>query len=348
MADDDSTDDTESGPSYTEQLRQLAGVGGQPKTSTKKATSLPYAPVSPDRSPDEDTDTGPPTSTADIGGKDYRFTALSGALADQIEHYGAQNSGDSLPNVQGPVQGDPNSTINRDLEEALGGVQNAKDLSPKEYDALTKEASRGNTLAQQILVKGKFKATPFPTESQDLSKIEDPFVQALSGMPALAENAQNQMNAVQQPYDFTNATAQVNSLLGQMGSTQRMSSNAETTGYVNTLNNEVASAGNLNSSALGLPSIMSALGGLGPAAKESTKATPYASMLAALLGHEQYLIEYGGAAPGQTATDPAWLQQLIAQVTGSTSTGGLPAPSTAASGVVPSISTSATPTGSNG
>jgi len=352
MADDDSTDDTESGPSYTEQYRYLAGVGPQPKTKKKKATSLPYAPTTADR-PDatgsSDADTA---DTGDWSGKDYRFTAVTSNPYGDVQDYSAADPNATITGVgqaeaEGPVAGvQPKNEMSRQLELLLGGTQNAQDLSPHEYDKLTQLAHGGNKLAQQILVKGKFQDKDYPSLQQDLSKVEDPFVKALSGLPALAENLQGQQTQVTQPYDFSNAEAQVNNLLGQMGSTQQMSANPETQGYVNSLQNIVAGTGNLNNSVAGLPSIMSALGQLGPAAKESETASPYASLLAALLSHQQYETIYGGEAPSSTG-DPAWLQQLIASVTGQAVGGGLVSPTVAAGGVGTTPSTSATPTGSN-
>ena len=285
---------------------------------------------------------------ADIGGKEYKFSTVSGNPEGEVQDYSAQDPNAKLDDLaSGPVEGDPKSVMAHQLEELLGGVQNPSDLSPKEYDALTKQASKGNQLAQQILVKGKFQAKNYPTEAQDLAKIEDPFVQALSGLPALAQNEQNAANKVTQPYDFSNAESQVNNLLGQMGSSMTMSTSPETQSYLNTLGGIVGSgANNLTQSNLGIPSIMSALGGLGPAAAQSTKATPYASLLAALLGHEQYEIEYGGVSPNSSQT-PNWLQNLIASVTGTAVGGGLVSPTVAAGSVGSTPSTSATPTGSN-
>ena len=222
-----------------------------------------------------------------------------------------------------------------------------KTLSAKEYDALTREASKGNKLAQSILVSGHYKAHDYPSLQQDLKKVEDPFVNALSGLPALAENLQSQQQQMTQPYDFNNAEAQVNNLLGQMGSSQRMSASPETQAYVDKLQGIVGGANNINTSTAGLPSIEQALGGLGPAGKLSEKASPYASLLAALLSHQQYETIYGGQAPSGT-NDPAWLQNLIASVTGTSIGGGLVNPSVAAGSVGVTPSTSATPTGSNG
>ena len=220
--------------------------------------------------------------------------------------------------------------------------------SPHEYAALTKEASKGNKLAQQILVRGKFKAQDYPSLQQDLKQIEDPFVTALSGLPAMAQNMQAQSNQTTQPYDFTNAEGQVNNLLGQMGSSQRMTTSPETNTYLAGLNNIVSQGKqDLTTSTAGLPSIMQALGGLGPAAKASEQASPYASLLAALLSHQQYETVYGGQSPASTG-DPAWLQQLIASVTGQAIGGGLVSPTIAAGSVGTTPSAAPTPTGSNG
>ncbi len=284
----------------------------------------------------------------DIGGKDYRFSEVSANPEGNIKDYSATDPNAALSGslLQGPVAGDPKSVMAHQLELLLGGTQNPSDISPHEYAALTKEAHDGNKLAQQILVKGKFKTQDYPSLQQDLTKIEDPFVKALSGLPALAENLQAQQTQTTQPYDFNNAEAQVNNLLGQMGSSQQMSANPETQAYVNKLQGIVGGAGNINTSTAGLPSIETALSALGPAGQLSEKASPYASLLAALLSHQQYETIYGGQSPSSTG-DPAWLQNLIASVTGTAIGGGLVSPAVAAGGVGTTPSTSSTPTGSN-
>ena len=275
-----------------------------------------------------------PSNEGDVGGKKYKFAEVSANPEGEIKDYSARDDPD-------------NKELSSQLEQVLGGVQNPEDISPHEYAALTKAASKGNKLAQQILVKGKFKTQDYPSLNQDLSKMEDPFVKALSGLPALAENEQTQANKTTQPYDFTNAESQVNNLLGQMGSSQQMTTSPETNTYLGTLQGIVnQGSNNLTQSNLGLPSIMQALGGLGPAAKASEKATPYEGLLASLLSHENYEIETGAAAP-PSGSDPAWLQQLIASVIGSTAAGGLPSPSVASGAVGTIPSTGASPTGSN-
>jgi hypothetical protein len=276
--------------------------------------------------------------TGGVAGKDYKFTAVSNP-AGEVDDYTEQfPTGDKTTKQEGILG----------TGDLLQAGADPRTLSAKEYDALTKEASKGNKLAQSILVSGHYKAHDYPTAQQDLQKLEDPFVNALSGLPALAENEQAQADKVTQPYDFTNAESQVNNLLGQMGSSQQMTTSPETNTYLAGLQSTVSQgANNLNSSTLGLPSIMSALSGLGPAAKESEKATPYESLLAALLSHQQYEIETGAeAVPGGTS-NPAWLQNLIASVTGTTASGGLPSALLAAGGVGSVPSTAASPTGSN-
>lgn len=286
----------------------------------------------------------------DIGGKDYKFKAVTTNPEGDIKDYRSTDPGANITDGEsGPVEGDPKTSLTRQLEMVLGGTQASSDVSPHEYRQLTAEAAKGNKLAQQILVKGKFKAQDYPSEAQDLKKVEDPFVNALSGLPALAQNEQAQANKVTQPYDFSNAEAQVNNLLGQMGSSQQMSTSPETNSYLSGLQGIVSQgANNLTSGvpALGIPSIQSALEGLGPAAKTSEKVSPYASLLAALLAHQQYEITYEGANPG-ASSDPGWLQNLLQQVTGTAITGGLVSPTTAAGGVGSVPSTSASPTGSN-
>lgn len=316
----------------------FATTKAKQKADTKKAVKA-AAPDDqfkhPDSSSNNDT-----LGQGEVGGKEYKFTTQTNP-AGEIQDYTEQFPTGDKTMRQGDILG---------TGDLLQAGADPKTLSAKEYDALTKEASKGNKLAQGILVSGHYKAHAYPTAQQDLKKLEDPFVNALSGLPALAENEQAQANKITQPYDFTNAESQVNNLLGQMGSTQQMSTSPETNTYLGTLNGIVSQgANNLNSGvpSLGIPSIESALQGLGPAAKSSEKATPYASLLAALLSRQQYQIETGAeAVPGGTS-NPAWLQNLIASVTGASATGGLPNPTLAAGalGAVPSASSS--PTGSN-
>jgi hypothetical protein len=306
------------------------------KKDTKKAVKAAAPDDSfkhPDPSSNDDT-----LDQGQVGNEDYKFSAVTNP-AGEIKDYT-----ETAPDTHGYTATEGSIGQGDLLQQST----DPKTLSAKEYDALTKEASKGNKLAQGILVSGHYKAHDYPTAQQDLKQLEDPFVNALSGLPALAENEQAQANKVTQPYDFTNAESQVNNLLGQMGSTQQMSTSPETNAYLGTLQGIVSQgSNNLTSSTLGLPSIMQALGGLGPAAKSSEKATPYASLLAALLSHQQYEIETGAeAVPGGTA-NPAWLQNLIASVTGATATGGLPNPTLAAGAVGAVPSTAASPTGSN-
>jgi hypothetical protein len=278
----------------------------------------------------------------DIGGKDYKFKEVSANPEGTIQDYS-----ETTPLPYGPVPGDQRQEMNQQLQKVLGGTQNAGDISPHEYAALTKEASKGNKLAQKILVEGKFKAQDYPDLQQDLNKIDDPFVNALSGLPALAQNEQAQANKVTQPYDFSNAEAQVNNLLGQMGSSQQMTTSPETNQYLGTLQGIVSQgANNLTTSNFGLPSIMQALGGLGPAAKESVGVSGNAALLAALLSHQQYEDIYGTGLSSSTS-NPAWLQNLIASVVGQTGSGSLVSPELAAGEVGSTPSTASSPTGSN-
>ena len=354
----------------------------QQKRGKETATWAPDAPENVD-----------PTTGADygeFGGKKYKFTAVTDPYG-QVESYGSGMTGASLPNEMGPVEGDPKNKMDRDLEFLLGGVQNARDLSPHEYEKLTQEASKGNKLAQEILVKGKFKAQNFPSLMQDLNKIEDPFVKALGNLPNVEASAEKMVSAVTQPYDFSNAETQVNNLLSNQTVASQSSMAAGLAGaagaqataqgagsdYQNPfaasnpfLSKEAVSSGgsvpaesaqtkaylsaldkigapSLSSSAIpGIPSFDSALAAMGPAAKLSEKASPQQALLAALLSHLQYQDVYGtGLASAGASQNPAWLQQLIASVTGLTSTGGLVNPALAAGGVgsVPSTGASTIP-----
>jgi hypothetical protein len=275
--------------------------------------------------------------TGQIGNDDYKFTAVSnpnGEIKDYTE---------TAPDTKGYTATEGSIGQGDLLQQST----DPKTMTAKQYDALTKEASKGNKLAQSILVSGRYKAHDYPSLQQDLNTIDDPFVKALSGLPALAQNEQAQANQVTQPYDFTNAEAQVNNMLGQMGSSQQMSTSPETNSYLGTLQGIVnQGANNLTTSTLGLPSIMSALSGLGPAAKESESVSGNAALLSALLSHQQYEDIYSTGLSNSTS-NPAWLQNLIASVVGQTSSGGLPSATLAAEGIGTTPSTAAAPTGSN-
>lgn len=283
-----------------------------------------------DPSPDTGDDTG------EVGQQDYKFKAVTNPEGE-VQDYTYTAPKDSGYDEAGLLRGD-----------VAGQSTDPKQLSAKEYDALTKEASKGNKLAQSILASGDYKAHDYPSLTQDLNKVEDPFVQALSGLPALAQNEQAAANKFTQPYDFTNAESQVNNLLGQMGSSQQMTTSPETNSYLGTLQGIVnQGANNLTTPGPGgIESIMTALGGLGPAAAESEKATPYASLLSALLSHQQYEDVYEGAFPTSNA-NPSWLQNLLASVTGTTAGGSLVSPTIAAGGVGSTPSTVPSPTGSS-
>jgi hypothetical protein len=308
------------------------------KAKQKKATKTAVKSADPYDSFKHDNTDPAPEDQGQVGQGDYKFTAVTnpeGSIEDYTE---------TPPTNTGYTEG---GILRGDVAQQS---TDPKQLSASQYDALTKEASKGNKLAQQILVSGHYKAHAYPSLAQDLTKLEDPFVQALSGLPALAQSEQAAANKVTQPYDFTNAEAQVNNLLGQMGSSQRMTTSPETNAYIAGLQGIVSQgANNLTSGALGgaVPSIMSALEGLGPAAKESEKATPYAALLSALLSHQQYETVYGGQSPSSSG-DPAWLQNLIASVTGTGIGGGLVSPAIAAGAVGTTPSATPSPTGSNG
>ena len=284
-------------------------------------------------------------------GKKYKFTDITGQdRQHNVEDYTAQGKVGDVP-VTGTdekwFQGlkDILPSITRKDEGGVGHLEDPGQLSEKEYDALTKQASKGNKLAQEILLKGHYKAHDFPSLTQDLNKVEDPFVKALSNMPNVANTAESQIAAVTQPYDFANAEGQVNAILANQGFAQTAQPSAQTSAYVNKID-QIASGNPLTSSALGLPPIDQALAGLGPAAKASEKAAPNAALLAALLSHIQYQDVYGtGLSASQTANNPAWLQQLIAAVTNSTFAAGLPNASIAAAGAgtTPSAGSSPVP-----
>src|SRR6202451_1676615 len=172
--------------------------------------------------------------TLDMGGKDYKFSAVSDPEGTIDNYTETAPTGDQAMKQMGMV----------DQGGLLQAQTDPKTMSAKQYDALTKEASKGNKLAQQILVSGHYKAHDYPSLSQDLKTIDDPFVNALSGLPSLAENEQANANKVTQPYDFSNAEAQVNNLLGQMGSSQQMTTSPETNSYLNTLQGMVNQGSN--------------------------------------------------------------------------------------------------------
>jgi hypothetical protein len=284
-----------------------------------------------DPAPDDTLDQG------QVGNEDYKFTAQSNPSGIIDDYTSTQPKATNYTGQEGEIaQGD-----------LLQQSADPKTMDAKQYDALTKEASKGNKLAQSILVSGHYQAHDYPSLQKDLNTIDDPFVNALSGLPALAENEQAQANQVTQPYDFSNAEAQVNNLLGQMGSSQKMTTSPETNSYLSSLQGIVSQgANNLNTSTLGIPSIMTALSGLGPAAKESEGVSSNAALLAALLSHQQYEDIYSTGLTN-SSSNPAWLQNLIASVVGSTSSGGLPTPTLAAEGIGSTPSTAASPTGSN-
>jgi hypothetical protein len=333
VADDD--DSTQVGPKdrFGRPLAHAKQMDKLPKTN------FPFG--------DDDSDPPMPKDEGEVGGKKYKFTAETNPEGE-VESYSAQDPDASLSGqmMQGPTEGgQPKNQMDRQLDLLLGGKENASDLSPKEYDALTKEASRGNKLAQQILVKGHFKGKDYPSLTQDLNKIEDPFVKALSNMPGVANTAESQVVAATQPYNFTNAESQVNNILTNQGYAANAQPSAETSAFVNKIDAEAA--GNpLTQSALGLPSISQALAGLGPAAKLSEKAAPTSALVQALLSHLQYEDVYGTGL-SSSAGQPNWLQQLLAAVTGTTSTGGLVSPATAAAGIGAVPTETSTPTGSN-
>jgi hypothetical protein len=307
---------------YGEGFRAATGLGG------------------PDAPPDL------PSDEIDIGGKTYKFSAVTDPTGN-VESYTAQGPEGAvkltpadykyLKYVEGQnamVPGKPGET------EQPGDPHQ---LSDKEYDTLTQEASRGNKLAQEILVKGHYKAKDFPTLTQDLQKMADPFVNALSNLPNVASTAESQLQAVTQPYDFANAEGQVNNILtNQMGMAALAQPSAATSSFVSKVD-QIASTNPLTQSTLGLPTIESALGELGPAAKLSTKATPNAALLQALLSHIQYQDVYGTGLSSTAAAqnNPNWLQQLIAAVNLSDLGGGIPGITSAASAArrAPSAST---------
>ena len=277
-----------------------------------------------------------PKGDDEFGGHKYKFTkeTLDPSQVEDVTSSAFQG------------QQDPafEATLNKD-NKGFKNIDEGK-LTDKEYDALTREAANGNKLAQGILVKGKYKEQRFPSLGQDMAKLEDPFVKALSGLPGLGTTLEGQVQAQTKLYDFSNAEGQVNNLLSGMGSSMRATASPETQAYAGKIAG-ITGGDPLTTSTAGLPSIESALSELGPAGKLSEKATPNAALLSALLSHAQYETIYGGQAPN-TAGQPDWLQQLIAQVTGTAVGGGLVSPALAAGGVGSVPSASPTPTGSNG
>jgi hypothetical protein len=271
-----------------------------------------------------------PKNEDDISGKKYKFTEVDPARGNPVQDYSAQDPTAKLTGAleQGPVQGKPADMMDRQLELLLGGVQNAKDISPNEYKKLTKLASGGNKLAQQILVKGHFKAQNYPSLGQDIKKVEDPFVNALSNMPQMAQALDTQVSAVTEPYNFSNAEQQVNNILKNQGEAQLAQPSAQTSAYAN----QLAAASNVDPlgtgpasailSQFGFPgSINDALKGLGPAAKLAEKAGPDAALLGAILSHIQYQDIYGtGLSNAQN--NPAWLQALLESVNATSGLGG--------------------------
>jgi hypothetical protein len=259
-----------------------------------------------------------PGDEGEYGGQKYKFSEVSPAAGDPVEYYSA---GDQSANTADTQQGPHELTA--DLEKVLGGVQNPQDISPNEYAKLTEAAHKGNKLAQQILVGNHFKANGYPSIGQDLAKVADPFVQALSNLPNLAGELQTHAQAVTQPYDFTNAESQVNNILtNQMGMKAAPPPSAATTAFSDKLD-QIAAGNPMTTSVMGLPSITGALAGLGPAAKLSEKATPNAALLSALLSHLQYQDVYGtGLSSTSAANNPAWLQALLASVVQSSGLGG--------------------------
>lgn len=260
------------------------------------------------------------------GGKTYTFKPVNDPRGGMVKDYSASDPNAEITGGEsGPVLGNPSNQMSRQLEMLLGGVQNAQDLSPHEYDKLTQLASNGNKLAQQILVKGNFKAQDYPSLSQDITKMTDPFVQALSNLPNAANAAEAQVAAVTAPYDFSNAEGQVNNILKNQGFAQLAQPSAATSAYVGKLN-QIASGNPLTDTnpvlqALGVPTIESALKGLGPAAKAYQKALPNQAMLGILLNRIQSQDVYGSGLTSKNALGPSapnWLQELLASITSST------------------------------
>jgi len=264
-------------------------------------------------------DPGLPADEIEIGGKKYTFNAVTDQYHNVIDYV---TQGES-----GPVHFTPDDYKYLKAIEAQNAMVPGKPgqteqpgdptkLSDSEYDALTKDAAKGNKLAQEILVKGHYKAQDYPSLTQDIAKLEDPFVQALSNLPNVAQSAEAQTLAVTKPYDFSNAESQVNNILANQGYAQLAQPSVATSSYVSKLD-QLASGNPLTTSALGLPSITQALSGLGPAGKLAESAAPNAGLLSALLSHIQYEDIYGTGLSGVSAAqNPAWLQALLAAVTG--------------------------------
>jgi hypothetical protein len=283
-----------------------------------------------------------------IGGKTYKFSDVTDPQGD-VEGYTAQGATGAVGFDKADDKYLHDLSLGNtplvDEKNGVGKIGDPHQLTDKEYDALTKEASTGNKLAQEILVKGHYKAQNAPSLQQDLNKVEDPFVKALGNLPNVASAGEAQVGAVTQPYDFSNAESQVNNILTNQGYAANAQPSAGTSAYINKIDSEAA--GNpLTQSTLGLPSISSALSGLGPAAKLSEKAAPNSALLSALLSHIQYQDVYGtGLNAGSASSNPAWLQELLASVTGTTAAGGLPSPALAATGIgtVPGASSDTVP-----
>jgi hypothetical protein len=328
------------------------------KAKQKKATKKAVASVSPEGESSYGTGFGAdstpsdpslPADESDIGGHKYKFFQVTDP-DNNVEFYTAQDPSGRIDISKDPQEQRDLNDLANEVPNLAGltigghGLGDPNKLSDKEYDALTKAAARGNNLARQILIKGHYKATDFPSLTQDLAKVEDPFVNALSNLPNVANAAEAQTVAVTQPYDFNNAEAQVNNILANQGMAQLAQPSATTTQYANKLSS-IASQNPLATSALGLPSINQALAGLGPAAQLSEKATPNQGLLAALLSHIQYEDIYGTGLTGpQASSNPAWLQNLISSVLGDTSISGALPSVTAAAAAAGGGSTSPTDT----
>lgn len=301
-----------------------------------------------------------PANEADISGQKYKFSAVDDPTG-AVTGYTAQGDVGSIPVTRQDLpfltegKGKKRRAINFPVVDNkavdgghLGEIGDPAKLSDKEYDLLTHEASKGNKLAQEILVKGHYKGTPAPTLKQDLAKLEDPFVKALGNLPNVANTAEAQVAAVTAPYDFTNAETQVNNILTNQGFAANAKPSAATSAYVSKMD-AIAGGNPLTSSALGLPTIDQALGRLGPLAKQAEGTVAQSALLNALLSHIQYQDVYGTGLSGTNVKgDPSWLQQLLASVTGTTFGAGLPAPAVAAAGgsipgVTPGSSSSTVP-----
>jgi hypothetical protein len=127
------------------------------------------------------------------------------AQPGEIQSY--QASGNVPENLfaKGGVKGD------------IFSVKNPKDLTDKEYDALRAAAVKGNSLAQKILDQGKYKGKKFPTASQDIQHLLQPYVNQMQNLPAMGYGMQAELNNQMQNNTFTNAAGQVQSILNNMG-----------------------------------------------------------------------------------------------------------------------------------